>query len=168
MGSSHTTPSSTTLAPRILHPPIGVNASVRHHLFLALIQTESNSTDPTAPLPPSLLNAMPDIQILEDKAKYVGVNDADSRGLTPLHHAARWGHVSLAEYLLRHGASLSSKTSDDGDTPLHLAATYGHKELVRVLVSTKGLSVSYACCLGSRITVICLLRKRGVGVNPTR
>jgi len=59
---------------------------------------------------------------------------------TLLHVAVRFGHVTIAEMLLRRG--LSANVPDRfGDTPLHLAARRGSVELIRLLVD-RGADVS--------------------------
>ena len=60
----------------------------------------------------------------------------NTRGGTPLHLAARQGHVRTASALLAAGASVDAKDKD-GWTPLHLAADGGHEEVVRLLLDDK-------------------------------
>ncbi|TDZ35099.1 Ankyrin-3 [Colletotrichum spinosum] len=55
-------------------------------------------------------------------------------GMTPLHHAAHLGDVSLAEDLLEHGSDPSVKDLD-GFTPLMNAVDYGRLEVVRLLLA---------------------------------
>ena len=47
----------------------------------------------------------------------------DDNGWTPLHEAARGGHLHVVKYLLRNGAALNSPSSTGG-TPLYCAAQY--------------------------------------------
>merc|ERR1711981_1393734 len=57
---------------------------------------------------------------------------ADADGWTPLHLAARYGHVRIVEFL----APLVDNPNapkPDGWTPLHLAARYGHVKIVEFL-----------------------------------
>ena len=60
-------------------------------------------------------------------------NAKDSDGSTPLHWAARSGHVEVVRCLVEGGADKNVVTSN-GSTPLHLAADNGHVEVVRFLV----------------------------------
>ncbi|XP_064896820.1 ankyrin-1 isoform X9 [Columba livia] len=53
--------------------------------------------------------------------------------LTPLHCAARNGHVRIAEILLDHGAAIQAKTKN-GLSPIHMAAQGDHLDCVRLLL----------------------------------
>ncbi len=55
-------------------------------------------------------------------------------GQTALHHAALFGHVTIARHLLRQGAELRA-TDKTGATPLHYAAEAGQPEMVTLLVA---------------------------------
>mmetsp|Transcript_22989 Transcript_22989/g.50123 ORF Transcript_22989/g.50123 Transcript_22989/m.50123 type:complete len:433 (+) Transcript_22989:841-2139(+) len=44
----------------------------------------------------------------------------DENGWTPLHEAARWGHVDLVNYLIENGADINHLTQG-GSSPLHVA-----------------------------------------------
>ncbi|XP_043542625.1 ankyrin repeat domain-containing protein 65-like [Chiloscyllium plagiosum] len=54
--------------------------------------------------------------------------------MTPLHHAAFQGHVTVAGALIEHGADVHARNWMD-KTPLHLAAEKGHCHIVRLLIS---------------------------------
>ena len=54
-------------------------------------------------------------------------------GTSPLHFAAKNGHVPTAEVLLRAGISRDARTKVDR-TPLHIAAQEGHTEIVELLL----------------------------------
>ncbi len=58
----------------------------------------------------------------------------NSRGLTPLHVAAEFGHRNVAEYLLNRGADIEART-EGGLTPLHTAAWEGHRDVADCLLS---------------------------------
>jgi uncharacterized protein len=48
------------------------------------------------------------------------INSKDSRGLTPLHEAARWGWNDVVEFLVANGADLNAK-DNRGNTPIDSA-----------------------------------------------
>ena len=56
----------------------------------------------------------------------------DSEGLTPLHHAARWGHKGAVQLLVDSGADLG-KGDTEGLTPLSLARQHGHEDVVTII-----------------------------------
>lgn len=53
---------------------------------------------------------------------------------TPLHIAARRGHVSVIENLYRHGADLNAQ-DNEGNTALHIAVQNNNAEVIRALLS---------------------------------
>ena len=77
------------------------------------------------------------VRRLLNKAK---VNAKDSYKRTPLHRAAKYGHVAIVTRLLDNGAAVNAKNKY-GETPLHLAAKYGH-EAVATLLLDKGAKVN--------------------------
>ena len=62
----------------------------------------------------------------------VNVNVADKSGNTPLHDAARFGHLGVAKILVNSGASLSMKNKN-GMTPIDLAKEYTKDAIVPIL-----------------------------------
>jgi ankyrin repeat protein len=61
---------------------------------------------------------------------------ATIRGETPLHFAARLGHIKVVKVLLSSGAPVNAS---DGSqlTPLHRAASYGQHQVVKLLLASK-------------------------------
>src|SRR5262249_15066826 len=74
------------------------------------------------------------------KAQPAQVKVVVGRRITPLHLAARTGHVAVVRQLLAAGAPVEPATERDA-TPLHVAAANGHLEVVRVLL-THGAGVA--------------------------
>jgi ankyrin repeat protein len=66
------------------------------------------------------------------------VNEGDKEARRPLHYAAGFNHLGIAQLLLAEGAQLEVADSK-GNTPLHYAAGYGRAKLV---------GVARACCSG--------------------
>ncbi|ORY96584.1 ankyrin repeat-containing domain protein, partial [Syncephalastrum racemosum] len=65
-------------------------------------------------------------------------NIRDNEGWTPLHEAARHGHVEIAELLVQHGADHGAHANSKGadqDTPLHDATENGHEDVAVHLLS---------------------------------
>ncbi|KAM8794272.1 GA-binding protein subunit beta-2 [Eudromia elegans] len=73
----------------------------------------------------------------DDEVRTLMANGApfttDWLGTSPLHLAARYGHYSTAEVLLRAGVSRDARTKVDR-TPLHMAAADGHTHIVELLI----------------------------------
>ena len=74
-------------------------------------------------------------------------HDVDTRGLTPLHWAARLGDRSSAGALIEAGARLDD-CDQFGDAPLHLAVIHGQLDMVKLLclrgASRNGRELIYA------------------------
>ncbi|XP_068161838.1 poly [ADP-ribose] polymerase tankyrase-2-like isoform X2 [Antennarius striatus] len=63
----------------------------------------------------------------------VNCRDTQGRQSTPLHLAAGYNNLEVAEYLLRHGAEVNSQDKG-GLLPLHNAASYGHVDVAALLI----------------------------------
>jgi ankyrin repeat protein len=74
------------------------------------------------------------------KANPALVNAKDGSGYTPLHWAAYYGHMDVADFLLTNSADVNAK-SNVGWTPLHDAAAYGHMDVVELLLA-KGADIN--------------------------
>lgn len=61
------------------------------------------------------------------------IDARDVAGETPLHEAARYGHVDAVELLLDRGAEVDAR-GGDGSTPLHYAAAWGELAVVERLL----------------------------------
>ena len=82
------------------------------------------------------------VRELLDAGADVNVRNADKQRLqyTPLHWAAYYGHLEIAEILISRGADLDAE-DPSYSTPLYLAAEQGHPKVVEFLIS-KGAEVN--------------------------
>lgn len=55
-------------------------------------------------------------------------------GLTPMHVAARYGHVNVMDMLNTSGELIFEEVDDDDRTPLHCAAESNQKDMVKYLL----------------------------------
>ncbi len=62
------------------------------------------------------------------------INYGDHNGWTPLHFAAHYGNLRMAEFLISKGADIHAR-DEFGWTPLHWGTRAGHLEIVKFLVS---------------------------------
>lgn len=65
---------------------------------------------------------------------YYSVDKLDSSGFTPLHYAARAGHLDIVRFLHSNGCNVNLATRSGHSTALHRAAAQGHIEIVRYLI----------------------------------
>ncbi|ERE80359.1 tankyrase-2-like protein [Cricetulus griseus] len=63
----------------------------------------------------------------------VNCRDTQGRHSTPLHLAAGYNNLEVAEYLLQHGADVNAQDKG-GLIPLHNAASYGHVDVAALLI----------------------------------
>ena len=78
-------------------------------------------------------NDLPALELLLKGPRTPRVTDVAGR--TPLHHAARNGHVESTQLLLEAGAARDARdTSPQGETPLLLAALHGRVGSVALLL----------------------------------
>lgn len=64
------------------------------------------------------------------------MNQGDDHQFSPLHWAAKGGHMKIVEMLIARGARIHTTNMGD-DTPLHLAAAHGHIDIVHTLLKHK-------------------------------
>lgn len=70
---------------------------------------------------------------LNELHRFIGLgqqNASDKMGYTPLHYAARNGHLDACEILLNAGANVNATTTSGGVTSLMRAATMGKYNIV--------------------------------------
>lgn len=73
------------------------------------------------------------VEMLDVLLRYGADPNHRVRGWTALHYVAKQGYTSLADALIRHGASVHSAKCD-GMSPLHLAAINGHTQMTILLL----------------------------------
>ncbi|UCG57648.1 MAG: ankyrin repeat domain-containing protein [Phycisphaerales bacterium] len=116
--------------------------------------------------------------------KRANVNAKDKWGRTPLHEAADYGRIALAEFLVKNGANVNARDRDRC-TPLYYAmrkadehTTDRDEDLARLLIES-GANINRACKAGSArllylaaskgwMDVVEMLIKEGANVNPKR
>ncbi|XP_067286245.1 poly [ADP-ribose] polymerase tankyrase-2 isoform X2 [Pseudorasbora parva] len=91
----------------------------------------------------------------------VNCRDTQGRHSTPLHLAAGYNNLEVAEYLLQHGAEVNSQDKG-GLIPLHNAASYGADDVRALLTAAMPPSALPACYKPQVISV-----STSVGVVPS-
>lgn len=66
----------------------------------------------------------------------INCRDAQGRNSTPLHLAAGYNNIEVAEYLLENGADVNARDKG-GLIPLHNASSYGHLDIAALLIKFK-------------------------------
>jgi ankyrin len=79
------------------------------------------------------MGGMPEAGVAILQADRTWISKKDDMQCTPLHHAARFGFVEVARWLLTQGADVNAKAYNDF-TPLHLTR---HPEIVKLLIEHK-------------------------------
>ncbi|XP_077062293.1 poly [ADP-ribose] polymerase tankyrase-2-like isoform X3 [Siphateles boraxobius] len=91
----------------------------------------------------------------------VNCRDTQGRHSTPLHLAAGYNNLEVAEYLLQHGAEVNSRDKG-GLIPLHNAASYGTDDVRALLTAAMPPSALPACYKSQVISI-----STSVGVVPS-
>merc|ERR1719161_2844652 len=66
------------------------------------------------------------------------LDSVDKHGMQPIHYAAFWGNLEVAQLLMEQRADAAARVgtgSYAGDLPVHLAAEAGHLGTVKALVA---------------------------------
>jgi len=101
------------------------------------------------------------------------VNFKDNAGYSPLHLAARYGHLEIVKILLQAGAKLDI-LDKFGWSPLHKAAYREHLEIVKILLqagadpdiqNNHGWSTLYRAAYHGQLEIVKILIEAGVDIN---
>ncbi|XP_053495424.1 poly [ADP-ribose] polymerase tankyrase-2-like isoform X3 [Ictalurus furcatus] len=95
----------------------------------------------------------------------VNCRDTHGRHSTPLHLAAGYNNLEVAEYLLQHGAEVNSQDKG-GLIPLHNAASYGADDVRALLTAAMPPSALPACYKPQFISVSASDLSSGSGSAP--
>ncbi|XP_017339679.1 poly [ADP-ribose] polymerase tankyrase-2 isoform X3 [Ictalurus punctatus] len=95
----------------------------------------------------------------------VNCRDTHGRHSTPLHLAAGYNNLEVAEYLLQHGAEVNSQDKG-GLIPLHNAASYGADDVRALLTAAMPPSALPACYKPQVISVSASDLSSGSGSAP--
>ena len=96
-------------------------------------------------------------EIIENQPKSIFLEGPD--GLTPLHHAARLGHIEIIDILVSKGADVNILSSNR-ETPLHSAALTGKRDAAAWLIE-KGASVDVGNKAGYTPLILAVMRGHG-------
>lgn len=81
------------------------------------------------------------------------VDQRDSSGYTPLHYAARNGHLDLCRLLVEKGACVNAITNQGQATALHRAATAGENMLK---INCNIVNISYYTIIDKYVLLYCV------------
>ncbi|WP_159596173.1 ankyrin repeat domain-containing protein [Hydrogenophaga sp. BPS33] len=105
------------------------------------------------------------------------VNQADHKGMTPLHEAAKAGHFTIVAALLNRKAHPNPRTVDNHSTPLHLALAHRQESVVRMLLGlgvadvnarrTAGATPFYLAISHELLDMAKLLQSKGADVHTS-
>lgn len=73
---------------------------------------------------------------------FLGVNEVNKRGETPLHIASKMGNVSVIEQLISCPGINPNMRDNCGCTPLHILAKSGHVEACQLLINNQNTDVN--------------------------
>ncbi len=77
-----------------------------------------------------------DVNLIENSVRHgANVNAANHQGWTPLMVAASVGNTAALMTLLKHGADVNARHTEDGRTPLIFAAKEGYSDTVLCLIA---------------------------------
>ena len=83
------------------------------------------------------INQTIDYQIIKLTLILSYIRNRDDHGFSPLHWAAKEGHLYIIQMLLNKGARVNATNMGD-DTALHLAAAHGHRDCVQYIIKHNG------------------------------
>jgi ankyrin repeat protein len=117
-----------------------------------------------------------EVEMKELVKRGANVNQADTKGNTPLYEAAKEGKKDIVELLLNVGADVNKANREDATLPLHWAVAYAHahKDIVKLLLkagadinaqSRFGYTALYVAVLNGHKDIIELLLNANADIN---
>lgn len=112
--------------------------------FATVFQSGCGERDDGKPLAYSTIHEAVAKGDLDDVRRHLfrgrAVNEPGPDGVTPLHVAAGFNHIDIAEYLIAKGAEVNPVVGPGGErmtrmSALEVAVTEGHKEMVKLLIA---------------------------------